>query len=170
MLLPDAVVLATGAPRANVMVHWPRLYAALEHYGAESLRSQVGAVATVAVETPRFLPIPEYASGTAYEGRQDLGNIHQGDGPRYKGRGYIQLTGRTNYRTYGHQIGVDLEADPDLALEPLNAAAIFAVYWTSHHIPAACEARDWKRVRKLVNGGLNGWDRFQSVVAALGEV
>lgn len=169
MLLPDAVVLATGAPRANVLAHWPTLFAALHQRGADSLHSQIGAIATIAVETPRFLPIPEYDTGAAYEGRRDLGNTQPGDGPRYKGRGFIQLTGRANYREYGLKLGLDLEADPDRALEPITAANIFALYWTTKRVHEACEARDWPRVRRLVNGGLNGWPRFYSVVTALGE-
>jgi hypothetical protein len=169
MLLPDAVVLATGAPRQNVLTHWPTLFAALHQRDAASLHSQIGAIATVAVETPRFLPIPEYASGAAYEGRRDLGNTQPGDGPRYKGRGWIQLTGRDNYRWYGRQLGIDLEADPDRALEPITAANVFALYWVTKHVHQACEARDWPRVRRLVNGGLNGWPRFYNVITALGE-
>lgn len=169
MILPDAVVLATGCPRANVLAHWPTLYTALERAGADALPSQVGAIATVAVETGRFVPTPEYDSGAAYEGRLDLGNSHPGDGMRYKGRGFIQLTGRANYREYGRKLGLDLETDPDKALDAKVAAAVFALYWTAKRVPEACAAGDWHRVRRLVNGGLNGWDRFHSVVTALGE-
>lgn len=50
----------------------------------------------------------EIASGQAYEGRKDLGNVIAGDGKRYKGRGPIQLTGRSNYRRVGRKNGYDL--------------------------------------------------------------
>lgn len=49
-------------------------------------------------ESARFTTIEEFASGAAYEGRRDLGNIHEGDGVRFKGGGFIQVTGRANYR------------------------------------------------------------------------
>jgi predicted chitinase len=139
----------------------------LEKHGLATLLSQVGAIATVAVETGRFAPIPEYSSGKAYEGRHDLGNMHPGDGVRYKGRGFIQLTGRANYRRYGQWLMVDLEGEPERALDPRVAADVFALYWMQRHIAPACEARQWQRVRRLVNGGLNGWDRFHAVVESL---
>jgi Predicted chitinase len=177
MLLPDAIVAATGAPRDAVHANWPLVYAALEKLGVAGLRSQIGAVATIAIETGvtvkgknlTFQPIAELASGAAYEGRVDLGNISPGDGKRYKGRGYIQLTGRRNYRSYGKLIGVDLEAHPEEALDPETAAQLFALYWKWKKVAAACQAADWKRARQLVNGGLNGWTPFYKIVQALGE-
>ena len=177
MLLPDTIVKATGAPREAVHANWPLVYAALDKYGVAGLRSQIGAVATICVETGvtvkgknlTFQPIAELASGEAYEGREDLGNTQPGDGKRYKGRGYIQLTGRRNYRAYGRLIDVDLEKSPALALDPDNAAKVFALYWKWKKVAAACEAADWKRVRRLVNGGLNGWTPFYKIVQALGE-
>ncbi len=63
-------------------------------------------------------PISEFASGKDYEGRADLGNIFPGDGPRFKGRGYVQITGRSNYRKFGTRFDIDLEGNPVLALDP----------------------------------------------------
>jgi predicted chitinase len=58
----------------------------------------------------------ELASGKAYEGRKDLGNINKGDGERYKGRGIIQITGRANYKEYGDILGVDLVNNPEIPI------------------------------------------------------
>ena len=167
MILPDTVVTATGAPRDAVHAAWPLVHAALVEKRIGSLPTQIGAIATINTEVPPWKPIREYASGEAYEGRADLGNTQPGDGKRYKGRGFIQLTGRANYREYGRLLKVDLEKNPDLALDPEVAAKVFAEYFKSRHVYNACDASDWKKVRKLVNGGLNGWEKFDKVVQAL---
>jgi hypothetical protein len=69
-------------------------------------------------------PIKEFASGEKYEGRKDLGNVFPGDGPRFKGRGYVQITGRANYRKFGKRFDLDLEGNPDLALVPKTSYQI----------------------------------------------
>ena len=125
----------------------------------------IGALGTVRVEVGRnFLPIKEYASGEAYEGRKSLGNTQKGDGVKYKGRGYIQITGRANYENYGKLIGVDLVNNPELALDPVNAAKILAHYFKERQVYVACEKKDWTTVRRLVNGGSNGLSEFIRVV------
>lgn len=131
----------------------------------------VGALATCRVEVGKnFKPIMEYASGQAYEGRTDLGNTQPGDGVRYKGRGYIQLTGRSNYALYGQKLGIDLISNPDLALDTEIGAKILANYFKDRGVMEACLAKDWLKVRKLINGvnkatGLpNGWQEFQNIV------
>ena len=58
-----------------------------------------------------------------YEGRRDLGNTQPGDGKRYW-EGYIQITGRANYRRYGKKLGIDLENNPELAEQPDIAARV----------------------------------------------
>ena len=130
-----------------------------------------GAMATIRVECGKnFKPIMEYASGEAYEGRRDLGNVNQGDGVRYKGRGFIQLTGRSNYQYYGDKLGINLIDNPDLALDVEIGAKILATYFKDRKVDVACLNKDWLTVRKLVNGvnratGLpNGWSDFQTVI------
>lgn len=98
----------------------------------------------------------EYGSGEEYEGRTDLGNTEPGDGPRYKGRGYIQITGRYNYRTYGGYIGEDLEGSPTLAEQPKIAAQVALQYWNRIVRPSVSDFTDTTKVTKLINGGTNG--------------
>jgi len=125
----------------------------------------IGAMATVRVEVGRgFKPIEEIASGDAYEWRTSLGNTQKGDGRKYKGRGYIQLTGRANYDFYGRKLGIDLVNKPELALDPDISARIFVEYFKERKCIEACKKKDWVLVRKLVNGGANGLDEFLKVV------
>lgn len=168
------VVTATGCPRENVSASWPALLAALQMKHVSTRLVQCGIIATVATEVPRFLPIAEYGTHPEYDtGRlaERLGNTPEadGDGQLYEGRGFIQLTGKANYRSYGVMLGIDLLRYPNLALKPDVAAHIMASYFVTRGVTRACEARDWRKVRKLVNGGFNGWDRFAQVVRNLGE-
>ena len=168
------VVKATGAPRANVERSWPALLGALNLYSMADRLVQVGTIATVGTEVWSFLPVsekgehPEYDTGSK---AARLGNTPEadGDGQMYEGRGFIQLTGRANYKAYGAQLGLDLLNHPQLALEPNTAAAILALYFRRRGVDAACMRSDWRAVRKLVNGGYNHWDRFAGIVNALGE-
>lgn len=103
-------------------------------------------------ESAGFRTTEEFASGDAYEGRGDLGNGQPGDGPRYKGRGLIQLTGRANYRTVGDALGIPLEQDPEMAARPRLSLLIACEYWKRRKINAACDQDDVVRVSELING------------------
>ena len=81
-----------------------------------------------------------------YEGRSDLGNTQPGDGKRYLGRGYIQITGRANYRRYGKKLGIDLENNPELAERPDIAARVAVEYWKTDVRPMVGD--DWSNVFK----------------------
>lgn len=126
----------------------------------------IGALGTVRTEVGRtFLPVIENVlSGLRYEWRKDLGNVKLGDGVKYRGRGYIQLTGRSNYAEYGVKLGLDLLANPDLALQPDIAANILAQYFKDRGVNIACNGQNWTLTRRLVNGGANGLDTFLNVV------
>lgn len=94
-------------------------------------------LAQAAHETNSFNTLTEYASGTAYEGRRDLGNINPGDGVIYKGRGIFQVTGRTNYHAMDlalNESNVSFEIHPELLATPQYAVWSACVYWNSHHL------------------------------------
>lgn len=75
-------------------------------------------------ESDRFFAMEEYASGKAYEGRKSLGNTQPGDGVKFKGRGFVQITGRRNYTDWSKRLGIDLLARPERASERPIAARI----------------------------------------------
>ncbi len=109
-------------------------------------------------ECAGFRTTEEFASGSAYNGRADLGNTEPGDGPRYKGRGLLQLTGRFNYRQMGQILNLPLEDTPEMAGDPLISLKIACEYWKSRDINTRADGDDLIRVTRLVNGGTNGLD------------
>src|SRR5207248_3015365 len=127
---------------------------------------------TIRAETEGFVRISEGKSKfntsaggqpfDKYDNRKDLGNRGRPDGPNFKGRGFVQLTGRSNYKEHGDAIGVDLISQPDLANDPTIAARLLASFIKrkEQRIREALANGDLKEARRLVNGGSNGLDRF----------
>lgn len=117
-------------------------------------------LAQIAHESDGFATTEEYASGVAYEGRQDLGNAERGDGRRYKGRGLIQLTGRSNYRkfsSWSDGLSVpDFEAEPEAVATFPGAALSAAWYWNTRRLNVLADRDDLVVITRLINGGLNG--------------
>jgi len=95
---------------------------------------------------------PKYAPKKA----RALGNTKVGDGARYKGRGYIQLTGRYNYKRAGQALGLPLEEKPELAEKPEVAAKIAVWFWKNKVQPKVDNFNDVRAVTKPINPGLNG--------------
>jgi predicted chitinase len=114
-------------------------------------------IAQVLEESVNLQFFEEIASGREYEGRRDLGNIHPGDGPRYKGRGPIQLTGRANYRWAGGRLGLPLEAHPELAARHDVGWRIAALYWQSHGLNELADQGKFVTITQRINGGMNGY-------------
>jgi putative chitinase len=113
-------------------------------------------LAQVAHESDGLRTTVEYASGAEYEGRNDLGNTQRGDGQRFKGRGLIQLTGRSNYFAYGFELGINLVGHPNLAAQFPAAVLTAALYWRKRAINADADRDDVRAVTKKINGGTNG--------------
>ncbi len=169
-LLTDNVIsgILPNAKAANIAEFTPLLFQALHEAQIDDAPMVAYAFGTINAETSAFAPIPEYASGREYEGRTDLGNTEPGDGERFKGRGFIQLTGRHNYRLMGQKLGVDLENNPDLALRPDVAVRIFANFLAprADSIRHALASGDLAQARRYVNGGTNGLEKMSASYTA----
>jgi peptidoglycan L-alanyl-D-glutamate endopeptidase CwlK len=180
-LIPDITVemamqMLPYAPRANIEGNLPLVLNALVGPQLGDKPMVLMALATIRAETGSFLPISEGQSRyntspggqpfDLYDSRADLGNLGPPDGERFKGRGFIQLTGRSNYALHGAAIGLghQLIDDPDLANNPGIAARLLASFLKHHEeeIRAALSAGDLREARRLVNGGSNGFAEFEA--------
>ncbi len=130
-------------------------------------------LAQTAHESDGFCTTVEYASGAAYEGRKDLGNVKAGDGRRYRGRGPIQLTGHSNYRLFTVWMRKrmpdcpDFEENPQLVAEWPWAGWAAAYFWSENGLNALADRDDLVAVTKRINGGRNGLeDRRRYLTAA----
>lgn len=169
-------------PKSNIETNLPVVLRELAAAGLGAAPFVVIALATIKAETAGFKSIAERESkyNTSpggppfglYDNREDIGNQGPGDGERFRGRGFLQLTGRDNYKRYGDRIGIDLVADPDRALEPTVAARLLAEFLKDQkaRLEKAWKKQDWKDARKAVNGGSHGLDRFTDLVRAARSV
>jgi putative chitinase len=161
-----AVAGRRGGHQAEIVAAvGPVLQRTLASYGITTRLRIAHFLAQTCHESAGFSTTVEFASGEAYEGRKDLGNTHPGDGPRYKGRGLIQLTGRANYREYGKALGIDLEGHPERAAEPVLSLRIACEYWKRRGINGPCDRDDIREVTRRINGGFNGLEARRALTA-----
>lgn len=132
------------------------LNAAMSEFGINTLARQAAFLSQIGHESGQLRYVVELASGSAYEGRKDLGNTQPGDGVRYRGRGLLQITGRANMAECGKALGLDLIAHPELLEQPLNACRSAGWFWKTRGLNELADAGDQVRVTKRINGGVNG--------------
>jgi peptidoglycan L-alanyl-D-glutamate endopeptidase CwlK len=163
-----------STPLDNIKTHLPSVLGALVEPALTEKNMVLMALATIRAETEGFLPISEGRSRfntspgghpfDLYDSRRDLGNQGPPDGDRFKGRGFIQLTGRSNYRVHGAAIGLGarLLEEPDLANDSQIASRLLASFLKSKErlIKEALLEGDLRAARRAVNGGSHGLDRF----------
>lgn len=119
--------IVRALPTANQKAareHFPGILAECQRQGVTDKAQIAYILATTVHESGAGAHLEEFASGSAYEGRRDLGNTQSGDGVRFKGRGYVQVTGRNNYTDWSRRLGLDLVGNPELAEDPKIAARI----------------------------------------------
>lgn len=159
-MTPEQLNAATGCGMMRAELWATPITAAMAEYEVSTKFRQSAFLAQVAHESGGFKYVRELWGPTAaqskYEGRTDLGNVHPGDGYRYRGRGLIQVTGRDNYAACGKALRLDLLAHPELLEEPENAARSAGWFWQSHKLNELADNQLFSAITRRINGGLNG--------------
>ncbi len=134
----------------------PLLGSMMPQYGIIDRLRVCAFLAQIGHESGRLRFVEELASGEAYEGRADLGNIEPGDGVRFKGRGLIQITGRANYEKAQRALGIPLLQEPERLIQPYFAVKSACWWWQEHGLNELADMGDFEKITKRINGGLNG--------------
>lgn len=121
-----------------------------------------------------YLRNPEALGNFVYANRMGNGDVASGDGFRFRGRGLLQITGRTNYGQVAKQINLPLLDQPEKLEEPGNAARSAAYFWQAHHLNALADsaasdpkAEDFVRMTMIINGGKQALAERQALYARL---
>lgn len=142
--------------------HAAALNPALVEWTINTPRRIAAFLAQIAHETGGFQHLRELGDTAylaRYEGRKSLGNLTPGDGPRFRGRGYIQITGRANYSEAAFNLDLPLTENPVLAEQPCHAARIAAWFWHSRGLNPLADDLKFNSITKKINGGLNAIDQ-----------
>lgn len=143
----------------------PLLRERLDQYQVNTPLRIAHFLAQCAHETAGFRTLVEFGNGKQYEGRKDLGNIRQNDGPRYRGRGMLQITGRANYAEMGVALDLDLVNQPDLLALPDPALRASLEFWSRHKLNTWADRDDVVTVTKIINGGANGLEERRTYLS-----
>jgi len=148
---PHEVYLKKAAEKAGIK--GPELAAFLAQCAHETLdfkhMKEIGGSLDFKKYDPRYAP----------RKAKILGNKQAGDGAKYKGRGYIQLTGRENYKKAGEALGLPLEKHPELVEKPEVAAKVAVWYWKTRVANKVDSFKDTKSVTKPINPGMKHLDQ-----------
>lgn len=143
---------------ARSATYAPLLTLAMAEFGIDTARRQAAFLAQICHESGSLRYTKELADGAAYNGRADLGNTQPGDGPRYRGRGLLQITGRANYRQCGVALAVDLIAQPEWLEMPEGACRSAGWFWKSRDLNQFADSDAFGTLTRRINGGFNGID------------
>lgn len=174
--LDDLKAICPRSPAGKLAVYLEPLNAAMREFEIDQNGARESAfLAQCAHESMGFQLARELWGPTAqqerYEGRQDLGNIHPGDGFKYRGRGLIQVTGRANYYQCGADLGLNLIEHPELLEEPINAARSAGWFWNARGLNELADVGDFRGITRKINGGYNGLaDRLAYLERAQGAL
>lgn len=142
--------------KSRIIAFIEPLNKAMEEFEINTSFRQSAFLAQIGHESGQFKYVQELSSGDAYEGRKDLGNIEHGDGVKYKGRGLIQITGRSNYTAMMLALNIDCIDHPELIEQPINACRSAGWFWKTHGLNELSDVKDFEKITRRINGGFNG--------------
>lgn len=155
-MITKEIIIGIMPNAHNLDVILPFFIDSCKHYEINTSARENAFLAQVAHESGEFRYLKEIASGSAYEGRVDLGNTEQGDGIKYKGRGLIQITGRANYQLISNDFSVDFIGSPELLETPEYATRSAGWFWDRKKLNRLADIGDFVTITKRINGGTNG--------------
>jgi putative chitinase len=154
------IAVATGATFMRATTWLAPLSDAMHEFGITTPIRRAAFLAQIGHESGGLKWTRELWGPTAaqsrYEGREDLGNTQSGDGSKFRGRGFIQITGRNNYTEAGKALHLDLVNHPEILEEPDMCALSAAWWWSAHGCNELADKGDMVGLTKRINGGLNG--------------
>lgn len=165
-LLPEITLnhllkIAPYADPAQVEALFPHLLLTMAESEITTRLRQAHFLSQLVHESGSFNYLEEIDPGDYLEGRDDLGNVYPGDGSRFKGRGLIQITGRTNYNACGQALGVNLLEAPTRLADQDLACLSAGWFWSKNEINVYADRDDVEMVTRAINGGLNGFEERQ---------
>lgn len=146
------------AKPADIKTFLPLLQEGMQRKNISTCLRMAMFLAQLGHESGELRYVQELASGSAYEGRSDLGNTEPGDGPRFKGRGLFLITGRSNYSRFSEYANKpEILTTPDtVASDPFLALEVALWYWELRDVNKLADSDDVVGVTKRINGGLHG--------------
>jgi predicted chitinase len=165
--LEELHTIMPGLPAARNAQFLPFLQAAMTEFAIDPAARAAAFLAQLAHESGQFRFMEEIWGPTPAQRRYEppttlatqLGNVEEGDGHRFKGRGPIQITGRANYRRFGDLLGLDLIASPEQAASPDTAFRIAGLFWSKkglNELADQATADAFREITRRINGGFNG--------------
>jgi putative chitinase len=155
------------AKKSDIQRFFTPLQEAMKLFNINTPKRQAAFIAQIAHESGSFRYMEELASGEDYDTGSkaiSLGNTPEkdGDGQRFKGRGLIQITGKSNYKAVSKALKYDFIKSPEKLEEPGPASYSAAWFWESRGLNELADQGQFKRITKKINGGYNGFkDRVE---------
>ncbi|QQV90423.1 chitinase [Olleya phage Harreka_1] len=126
------------------------------NYSKSALRRVFGKYFKNDAIASQYARQPEKIANKVYANRMLNGNEASGDGWKYRGRGFIQITGKQNYMLLSKDMRVDYLNNPELLLNEADSMISAVWYWNKNNLNKYADRNDIKTITKKINGGYNG--------------
>lgn len=104
----------------------------------------------------KYINNPEKIANKVYANRMGNSNEDSGDGWKYRGRGYLQITGKNNYKQMSKDLSIDFTENPDYLLRAEYALLSALWFWNKNKLNKLADDDDIRGITKKINGGYNG--------------